>query len=145
MMPTPASVIGLLLVTAALSGCSGTSTATKYGAGPLPSVTATTTTTSGRYSSAPTGSPARPAAAGSTLSIKDFSFTPAALTVKSGTKVTVTNNDSATHTWTATDKTFDSGDLATGKSFTFTFTKPGTYSFVCSIHAAMHGTVTVTA
>lgn len=143
MMPTPACVIGVLLVTAGLSGCSGTSTATKYGAGPLPSVTATTTTT-GRYSSAPTGSPAGPAASGSTLSIKDFSFTPAALTVKSGAKVTVTNNDSATHTWTAADKTFDSGDLATGKSFTFTFTKPGTYSYVCSIHAAMHGTVTVT-
>ena len=142
MMPTPASVIGVLLLTAALSGCSGTSTATKYGAGPLPTVTATTTT--GRYSSAPTGSTAGPAASGSTLSIKDFSFTPAALTVKSGTKVSVTNNDSASHTWTATDKTFDSGDLATGKSFTFTFTKPGTYSYVCSIHAAMHGTVTVT-
>lgn len=140
-MPTPATVIGVLLATAALSGCSGTSTTTKNGAGPLPTVTATTTT--GSSTSAPTGSTAGPAATSSTLSIKDFAFTPAALTVKSGTPVTVTNNDSATHTWTATDKTFDSGDLATGKSFTFTFTKPGTYSYVCSIHAAMHGTVTV--
>lgn len=56
--------------------------------------------------------------------------------------MTVTNHDSATHTWTATNKTFGSGDLATGK--TFTFTKPGTYSYICSIHASMHGTVTVT-
>ena len=58
--------------------------------------------------------------------------------------MTATNHDSATHTLTATNKTFDSGDLATGKSFTFTFTKPGTYSFLCSIHSSIHGTVTVT-
>ena len=134
MMPTPASVIGVLVVTTALSGCSGPSTSNKTSAGPLPAVTA----------GAPTGSTAGSAAAGSTLSIKNFAFTPAALTVKSGTTVTVTNHDSATHTWTATDKTFDSGDLPSGKSFTFTFTKPGTYSYVCSIHASMHGTVTVT-
>ena len=142
MMPTPASVIGVLLATAALTGCSGTTTAAKTGAGPLPTVTASSAT--GSPSSAPTGSTAGSVAKSRTVSIKDFAFTPAALTVTSGTTVTVINNDSATHTWTATDKTFDSGDLATGKSFTFTFTKPGTYSYVCSIHASMHGTVTVT-
>lgn len=141
-MPTPASVIGVLLVAAALSGCSGASTATKNSAGPLSAVTASSAT--GSTSSASTGSSAGSAASSSALNIKDFAFTPASLTVKSGTTVTVTNNDSATHTWTATDRTFDSGDLVSGKSFTFTFTKAGTYSYVCSIHASMHGTVTVT-
>jgi len=132
-MRTPASAIGVLLATAALSSCSGTPASRNTGAGPLPADTA----------SARTASAGSPAAAG-TLSIKDFAFTPAALTIKAGTTVTVTNHDSATHTWTATNKTFDSGELATGKTFTFTFTKPGTYSYICSIHASMHGTVTVT-
>lgn len=139
MMRTPASTIVVLLATAALSSCSATrashNTGTGTGTGPLPADTA----------SAGTGSAGSPVAAG-TLSIKDFAFTPAALTIKAGSTVTVTNHDSATHTWTATNKAFDSGDLATGKTFTFTFTftKPGTYSYLCSIHPSMHGTVTVT-
>ncbi len=130
-MRTPASAIGVLLATAALSSCSSTPASRNTGSGPLPTDTA----------SARTDSAGSPAAAG-TLSFKEFAFTPAALTIKAGTTVTVTNHDSATHTWTATNKTFGSGDLATGK--TFTFTKPGTYSYICSIHASMHGTVTVT-
>lgn len=61
-----------------------------------------------------------------------------------GTTVTVVNNDSLPHTWTATDGTFDSGGLSPGDSFEFTFDEPGTYEFRCNIHPTMTGTITVT-
>ncbi len=83
---------------------------------------------------------------GNNVQIKGFAFGPRSLAVKTGTKVTWTNNDSADHTVTA-DKsdpaTFDSGHLGSGKSFAFTFTKSGTYKYVCSIHKSMTATVVV--
>ncbi len=94
----------------------------------------------------PAGSSAAPAAAaGKTedVSIKNFSFGQP-LTVPVGTTVTWKNEDSMTHTVTATDNSFDSGDLEQGATFSFTFTKAGTYSYVCQLHPNMKGTVTVT-
>jgi plastocyanin len=80
-----------------------------------------------------------------TVSIKDFAFSPVNISVKAGTKVTWTNNDSAPHTVTETDgKTGpSSGNLSNGDSYSFTFTKPGIYHYDCSIHPNMTGTVTV--
>lgn len=80
-----------------------------------------------------------------TVSIKNFAFSPVNISVKAGTKVTWTNNDSATHTVTETDgKTGpSSGNLTNGDSYSFTFTKPGIYHYDCSIHPNMTGTVTV--
>jgi plastocyanin len=73
----------------------------------------------------------------------NFAFSPATLTVKTGTKVTWTNSDSVTHTVTADQGTFDSGGLSPGSSFSFTFTKTGTYSYHCNIHHSMTATVIV--
>jgi plastocyanin len=80
-----------------------------------------------------------------TVSIKNFAFSPVNISVKAGTKVTWTNNDSAPHTVTETDgKTGPSSDnLNNGDSYSFTFTKPGIYHYDCSIHPNMTGTVTV--
>ncbi|WP_446042278.1 cupredoxin domain-containing protein [Streptomyces sp. SID1121] len=70
---------------------------------------------------------------------------PDKLTVAPGTKITVTNNDTTTHTLTAiTDKAWNTGDIAPGKSATFTApTKPGAYKYMCTIHPFMKGTLTV--
>jgi plastocyanin len=57
--------------------------------------------------------------------------------------VTATNQDPVTHTWTSPG-VWDSGDLAPGSAFSFTFAKKGVFNFKCSIHASMTGTVTVT-
>jgi plastocyanin len=58
--------------------------------------------------------------------------------------VSVTNNDSATHTATADDgKSFDTGDVNQGSSATITAPKPGSYKYHCTIHPFMHGTLTV--
>ena len=78
------------------------------------------------------------------MSISGFAFESASLTVKSGTKVTVANNDSTAHTFTADDgHSFDTGDIDPGSSATLKLSKAGTYRYHCSIHPFMHGTLVV--
>jgi plastocyanin len=79
----------------------------------------------------------------SMIDIKNFTFTPMALTVSVGTKVTWMFEDSAKHTVKADDGSFSSPALSDGQTFSFTFTKAGTYSYICSIHQYMKGTITV--
>ncbi len=77
------------------------------------------------------------------LTIANYAFAPAALTVKAGTKVTVTNRDQTAHTATANSGGFDSGTLNSGQSAHFKLTKPGVYAYICQFHAFMTGTITV--
>ncbi|MFF3172229.1 cupredoxin domain-containing protein [Streptomyces sp. NPDC057900] len=86
-----------------------------------------------------------PAGGGVKVSIKDFKFRPAKQTVAPGARITVTNDDTTTHTMTATKgKAFDTGDIAPGKSATFTApSKAGAYPYDCTIHPFMTGTLTV--
>jgi plastocyanin len=87
---------------------------------------------------APTLAAGSDAAASPTeINIDNFSFSPAVATVKAGTTVTWTNRDDIPHTIVADDKSFKSKVLDTGEKFTFTPTKPGTYSYFCSIHPKM--------
>lgn len=90
-------------------------------------------------------SSASPIAGPLTIHILDFAFGPKAPTVKVGTKVTWVNDDSAVHTATASTPKgiFDTKGLDKGASADFTFTTAGTFSYVCSIHQYMTGTVTV--
>jgi plastocyanin len=92
----------------------------------------------------PSTSAAEPIAA-NTVVINNFSFSPADLTVAPGTKVTVKNEDSTTHTLTATGaKAFDTGNIASGASAPFTApTQPGSYAYTCTIHPFMKGTLKV--
>jgi len=78
--------------------------------------------------------------------IENFAFSPASITVKKGTTVTWTNKDGATHTVTEVDSQTgpDSGDLASSKSYSFTYTTTGTFKYHCAIHPSMVGSVTVT-
>lgn len=77
--------------------------------------------------------------------IKDFAFMPSTLTVAPGAKVTVANEDSTTHTVTATDtKSFDTGNIDANRTVTFTApSKSGTYPYKCTIHPNMKGSLTV--
>jgi len=83
------------------------------------------------------------AAGASAITIQNFAFAPASLTVKAGTTVTWTNNDSPTHSVKWADGAAGSSPLTTGSSYTRTFATPGTYAYVCGIHASMHGTIVV--
>jgi len=89
-----------------------------------------------------TGSPA--AAAGDAVTIDNFAFVPATLTVKAGSTVTWTNRDEEPHTVAASDGSFHSPGMGTGATFSYTFSAPGKFDYVCSIHPMMHGTVVVT-
>jgi len=77
------------------------------------------------------------------VKIDNFSFGPATLTVPSGTTVTWTNRDDIPHTVVSDDKVFKSKVLDTDEKFSYTFTKPGTYGYFCSIHPKMTGKVVV--
>jgi plastocyanin len=78
-----------------------------------------------------------------TVTISNFAFTPATLTVKVGTTVVWTNKDSTAHTVTADDGTFNSGNVAPGATYSYTFAKAGTVVYHCAIHTYMKGTVIV--
>ena len=79
-----------------------------------------------------------------TVNIKSFSFQPATLSVPAGTTVTWNNQDTVQHTVSSDIQgLFDSGAIAPGKKFTYTFPAPGSYSYHCSIHPGMKGTIVV--
>src|SRR5271167_2964921 len=77
------------------------------------------------------------------VKIDNFSFGPGALTVPAGTTVTWTNRDDIPHTVVSTDGVFKSKALDTDDKFSFVFSKPGTYSYFCSIHPKMTGQIIV--
>jgi plastocyanin len=74
-------------------------------------------------------------------------FTPNTITVVLGVNSTVvwTNNDSSPHTVTSDGGTFNSGNMAPGQTYSYTFTAPGTYAYHCTYHPWMTGTVIVKA
>ena len=76
------------------------------------------------------------------ITIDNFTFTPAELTVKVGTTVTWTNHDDIPHTIVSAGK-FRSKALDTDNSFSFTFTAAGDYKYFCSLHPHMTGTIKV--
>jgi len=92
--------------------------------------------------SSPAIASAKPAAV---VHVKDFSFKPPKVTVHVGDTVLFVNDDGDAHTVTADDKSFDSGGLDTGDTWTRTFTKPGTYTYFCALHPYMKGEVIVLA
>jgi plastocyanin len=76
--------------------------------------------------------------------IKDFHFTPQTLTVKSGEKITWINRDEEPHTVVSVEKQFKkSAPLDTDQEFTTIAGPPGTYSYFCSVHPKMTGTIVV--
>ena len=77
------------------------------------------------------------------VEIADFAYDPDPVTVQVGGKVTWLNQDSAPHTATAEDGSFDTGALDQGKIKSETFKQAGTYAYICEIHPTMHGTVEV--
>jgi len=80
-------------------------------------------------------------AGSASIVIKNFAFDPAAITISKGTTVIWMNKDSVSHTVSGTG--FESGTLPPGQSYNFTFTEPGSFSYHCSIHTTMKGTVVV--
>ena len=98
-------------------------------AGPLPPITSST--------------PVAALSGNVEVAIAGFAFDPASLTIKVGTTIKWTNQDTAPHTVTADDKSWGSGDLNKGDSFSYTFNQAGSYAYHCGVHPNMKATVTV--
>ena len=98
---------------------------------------ATTTTTGGSTTTAAAGSRFD-------VTMETFAFTPEVLTVPVGATVTWTNHHGSRHNVVADDGTFSSPLFGQDETFSFTFTAPGEYHYVCSIHPGMEGTIVVT-
>lgn len=76
-------------------------------------------------------------------SLGNRAYIPDDVTIATGTTVTWTNSDSVAHTSTSDASAWNSGIVAPGGRFSFTFATPGTYSYHCTIHPGMVGTVVV--
>jgi plastocyanin len=102
----------------------------------------------GDTDSTPSGSPSGSAAASASgpqaVTIADYTYEPAQLTVPAGTTVEFTNEDSTPHTATSKQSgAFETGSIDTGKSAEVTLEDPGTYAYYCAFHPFMKGTITV--
>jgi amicyanin len=96
-----------------------------------------------RSSSVTAGSNDQPSTPPAAVKIDNFSFGPQTLTVQVGATVTWTNRDDIPHTAVSTDGVFKSKVMDTDEKFSYTFTKPGTYPYYCTIHPKMTGKVVV--
>ncbi len=135
-----ASLLVLVLGLAACGGSSDTTTGADSAESSAPAAEGGgETDTTAESEPAPSGE-ARKA---EKVTIVDFSYEPDPVVVQVGGKVTWQNEDSAPHTATADDGSFETGTLDEGKTGSATFKEPGTFTYHCTIHPTMHGTVEV--
>ena len=78
-----------------------------------------------------------------TVEMRDFSFSPATVTVEAGTAVRWVNEGNEAHNTRSETQVWSSADLPSGQSFNFTFPTAGTFPYVCTLHPGMEGTVIV--
>ncbi len=134
--------VGLLVFVLIVAGCGGSSAAAS------PTSTATAAPTATSVPTATTNSNQATVTIIGNYYSGQFSFSPATMTVKVGTTVIWTNNASVPHTSTSdagSAVTWDSGLINPGSTFSFTFTRAGTFAYHCNVHAYMHGSIVVTA
>ena len=125
------ALLALLATTALLAaGCGGDDGASESSPAPAP--------TSGSDSGSGSGS-------ANTVVMKDIKFVPEQITVKAGTAITWTNEDSAPHdVVNAEDGQEPKSDLfGKGETYEFTPSEPGTIEYLCTVHPGMTGTITV--
>jgi plastocyanin len=148
-MPSKRTFLSLILTALALvvAGCGsdsddGTSGDEESGAtATQPSPGKGNAPVSGTNAPAPSGDAVR----AEKVSIVEFTYNPDPVVIEEGGKVIWVNRDSAPHTATADDGSFDTGTIETDKLKSESFKQPGTYTYFCEIHPDMHGTVEVVA
>ena len=142
-VPAAIAVVGLAACAPAASRTAGYGTSARATSAsssmPMP---AGQMTSGGPATSTPPP-PAVPAGAAE-VGIVNFKFTPATVTIKVGGTVDWTNHDDIGHTVSFAGQGINSKILQHNDRFSHTFDTPGTYTYICSIHPFMHGTVVVT-
>jgi len=132
--------------TVMIAGCTSSSS-------PSPSSVASTATSPSPSSVNSTATSPSPSSVASTatstasqdsVAIRNYAFNPSTLTIRKGATVTWTNYDSVQHTVTSNSGVFSSPLLSTGNTYTYQFNSTGSFSYHCSIHTYMTGTIVVT-
>ena len=143
----PVLAVAVVAAAVLLAGCGGgsatstVSSATNGGGSPT-STGSSATSTGGSATS--TGATSAPLSGDVKIDISNFMYSPAVLKVKVGSTITITNEDETEHTATSnTEGVFDTGTLKKGQSMSFKVNKVGAFSYHCSFHAFMHGTIDV--
>jgi plastocyanin len=143
---TVGCVLTALAIALAAVGCGGGDDGTTGGGESAPAPTteapsAAEETTSEAEGNAP--APSGEAVRAQKVEIVEFTYDPDPVTIQVGGKATWLNQDSAPHTATADDGSFDTGTLEQGKLKSETFKEAGTFPYHCTIHPSMHGTIEV--
>jgi plastocyanin len=120
----------LVALSLALAACGGSDDSTER-------------TSSPEITSESDPAPSGDAARAEKVKIVEFAYGPDPVVVEVGGKVTWQNEDSAPHTATADDGSFDTDTLEKGKLKSATFKQAGSFPYFCEIHPTMHGTVEV--
>jgi len=84
-----------------------------------------------------------PPASGNAVAIQGFAFSPATLTIKAGTTVTWTNDDTVAHTIVSDTGAFESNSISKGGTYSHTFDAAGTYAYHCGLHPSMKAKIVV--
>jgi plastocyanin len=127
-----------LLLIALVTGCGG-----GYSSTPSPSSPSPTPAPAPSPSPAPSGSTATITIPTNARTLGTGAFVPNPATVAQGTAITWANTDSTNHDIVSDTGVWDSGRIAAGDSFRFTFATRGTYPYHCSLHPGMTGTIVV--
>ncbi|HEX8690213.1 MAG TPA: cupredoxin family copper-binding protein [Solirubrobacterales bacterium] len=136
-----ASLLAIAALALAACGDDDDDTTAPAGGGATTTETESTAPESGGNAPAPSGDAVR----AEKVEIVEFAYDPDPVTIEEGGKVTWINRDSAPHTATADDGSFDTETLEEGKLKSETFKKAGSYPYFCEIHPDMRGTVEVIA
>ena len=94
-------------------------------------------------SSNPSPGPVISTASQNPVAIQNYAFSPSALTIQKGANVTWTNYDSVQHHVVSDSSAFSSPLLNKGDTYTHQFNNTGSFSYICSIHPYMKGTIVV--
>jgi plastocyanin len=122
----------LILAAALVAGCGSSSSGDSMGA-----------QASNPPSTAPASTPPAKAVQSATVDIKSFKYKPVTIAVKKGGRVKWTNSDSAAHTATADDRSFDTQTIDKGNSKMVAMTTAGTFAYHCDFHPFMKATIVV--
>lgn len=141
----PLLIAALVALSLGLAACGdGGSDSTSGGAETTPPASEESTESSDETESTQSEpAPSGEAAKSEKVEIVEFTYQPDPVVVQTGGKVIWQNQDTAPHTATADDGSFDTGTIEKGKLGSATFKEAGTFTYFCEIHPTMKGTVEV--
>src|SRR3982751_3392015 len=137
----PLFLAALVALSLGLAACGDSGSDSTSGAETAPAGEESTAETEAESGEEETGSepaPSGEARKAEKVEIVEFTYQPDPVVVQVGGKVTWQNQDTAPHTATADDGSFDTGTIENGKIGSATFKEPGTFTYFCEIHPTMH-------